>query len=381
MRAVSFSTVLTDPYRAGLALGEALIPLSPEVVFLFSSEHFSQPELLEGLHDALGNDDDIVLGNSGDGFYETSGASDYGAAVLGLNSDGQVRWRLDRIDGLNENLDDKFGHMMDSLSAAGETPCLGFMVSDFRIESGRIDALLRQSVDFPVVGGLATDEHRGENCYLYVNRTIVTDALLMLTAYGDLRFTIALENSQQAVGRAGLIEAASDTQIDRIDGVSAMAFVERETGKPLLHTDRGVLSVLVRDPKAPDEKRLRAIFQNFTLGSGLLGLFGGIDRGHSVQICRARPEDMVNKVRAIAETEHASGRRPAAALVISCSGRKALLGTLIEQEISALTTAFGADLPVAGFPSAGEIGPLRRGSAYTRNLFHNMTYVLLLIES
>jgi len=28
-------------------------------------------------------------------------------------------------------------------------------------------------------------------------------------------------------------------------------------------------------------------------------------------------------------------------------------------------------LPLAGFPSLGEIAPLRVGNGYTRNLFHN----------
>ena len=381
MRAVSSSTVVTDPYRAGLALGESLAPLSPEVVFLFSSEHFSVPELLEGLHDALEDDDVIVVGNSGDGFYETSGTSDYGAAALGLNSDGHIRWYLSSVQGLHENLDDKFERMMINLSAGGETPCLGYMVSDFRIESGRIDALLRQWVKFPVVGGLATDDFQRANCYLYANREVICDALVVLAAYGDMHFSISIENSQQAIGRTGLIEVAESTQINRIDGISALDFVERETGKPLLHTDRGVLTVQVRDPEAPDEKRLRAIFQEYSGNSGSIGLFGGIDQGHSVQVCMARPEDMVAKVQSIADTEQASGRRPVAALVISCSGRKALLGTLIEHEVGALTKAFSSELPLAGFPSAGEIGPLRRGHAYTRNLFHNMTYVLLLIES
>ena len=72
MRARSSSTIVTDPYRAGIALGESLATMSPEVVFLFSSIDYSVPELLEGLHDALDRDDVIVVGNSGNGFYETT---------------------------------------------------------------------------------------------------------------------------------------------------------------------------------------------------------------------------------------------------------------------------------------------------------------------
>lgn len=90
MQAISSSTVITDPYRAGIALGESLASMSPEVVFLFSSVHYSVPELLEGLHAALDRDEVIVVGNSGNGFYEITGAYDHGAAVLGADSSARL---------------------------------------------------------------------------------------------------------------------------------------------------------------------------------------------------------------------------------------------------------------------------------------------------
>ena len=48
-------------------------------------------------------------------------------------------------------------------------------------------------------------------------------------------------------------------------------------------------------------------------------------------------------------------------------------------EVKALREQIHADLPLAGFPSFGEIGPLKLGAEYSANLFHNMTYVLLLL--
>lgn len=380
MRAISSSTLITDPYRAGIALGESVAPMSPEVVFLFSSVHYSVPELLEGLHDALERDDIIVVGNSGDGFYESTRVADQGAAVLGLSSDGQVRWRLAHVERLHEDLEAKVEQLMATLSEEGETPCLGFLVSDFRVDASRIEAVLRETVGFPVVGGLAADEFRMESCYVYVNREVLSEALVVLAAYGDLRFSIRVGNSLQAVGRSGLIEVAEDAHIHRIDGISAMDFIERETGKPVLHTDWGILSLRVQDPEVAEEKRQRSIVRDSSARLGSLGLFAGIAKGHSVQVCLAHPEGLVAEVKAIAEAASVSGRASVAALVISCSGRKAVLGSQIGQEVSALTDAFAPGLPLAGFPSLGEIAPLQGAKGYTRNLFHNMTYVLLLIE-
>ena len=114
-----------------------------------------------------------------------------------------------------------------------------------------------------------------------------------------------------------------------IDGISAMDFIERETGKPVLQTDWGILSLRVQDPEVAEEKRQRSIVPDSSARLGSLGLFGGIAKGHSVQVCLARPEDLVAEVKAIAEAASASGRVPVAALVVSCSGRKAVLGTHI----------------------------------------------------
>lgn len=384
MRALSANTTIFDPYRAGLALGEALAPLRPEVVLLFSSTHYNTPELLEGLHDALDQDGVIVVGNSGNGVLTRDGAGDHGVSALALDSGGAVRWRLEHLSGLDDGLEDKFVQLMARLGDNGCSPCFGILISDLRVDAGRIESLLARHTRFPVVGGLATDNRQRSACYIYVGREVVSDALFVLAACGDLRFSIALANSPQTVGRAGIVDAAQGTQLLRIDGISATEFIERETGKPILHTDRGVLSLLVSDPQAEDEKRLRSIVRDVPKQPGTLALFAAIAAGNRVQLCRNSPDDLIADVRTVAAAEagRGSARAVAAALLISCSGRKLVLGQRMDEEVGALTAAFSRALPLAGFLSAGEVAPLRRNGApdaYTRNLFHNMSCVLLLI--
>lgn len=372
MRAVSATSVNHDPYRAGMALGETLGAVEPEVVFLFSSIHFAAPDLIEGLYDGLGRDDVIVVGNSGDGCFESSGVFDYGAAALGLNSDGRVSWRLDRVGDLNDNLERKLEGLISRLSE-GELPRLAYLVSDFRVDPCVVEATLNRTAAFPIVGGLAMDDRKGAACFIYANREVTNDVIVMLAAYGDLEFSLAVGNSQPSVGHPGRIEAASSHVIDRIDGVTAAEFIERETGKPVLQTDRGVLSVRISGPNGPNEARLRSIMLKATLSSGSLGFFGGVNVGETVQACQADPEIMLNEIRRIAGHLSGQGSEPAAALIVSCTGRKAFLGPLIEREVNELKQAFSPGLPIAGFPSRGEIAPLPRGEGYTRNLFHNMT--------
>jgi len=378
MRAVSASSVTHDPYRAGLDIGEAMAAIAPEVVFLFSSIHYALPDLLEGLYDGLDNDKVVVVGNSGDGCFGSEGVLDYGVAALAMNSDGAVRWRLERIGELNDGLDAQLAGLLERLAGGGETPCLAYLVSDFRVDVGALEASLHERARFPIVGGLAMDDRRGQSCFLYINREVVSDALVVLAAYGDLRFSIAVANTQRRVGRAARIESAEGNQIHRIDGMSAADFIERETGKPVLQSDRGVLSVKTGGHEAADEQRLRSIMLSAAPASGSLGFFGGVHAGDTIQVCQANSALMVEEMQAIGTALHARELPAAGALVISCTGRKAFLGALIEREVGELKNAFAATLPLAGFPSRGEIAPLARGSGYTANLYHNMTCVVVM---
>jgi hypothetical protein len=45
------------------------------------------------------------------------------------------------------------------------------------------------------------------------------------------KFSIHIENSITPIGQIGQIDAAHHNRIDRIDGLDAIRFIERETGK------------------------------------------------------------------------------------------------------------------------------------------------------
>jgi len=380
MRALSASTTVTDRYRAGVVLGEELSPLKPEVVFLFSSLQYGvDAELLEGLDDALETPGVVVVGNTGDGFYERGRVSNLGAAALALHSDGKVAWKVGSATGARA---DARGCTRTALarmkeSAGGSSPAFGFMCADFRADGSLIEAVLQEETEAPFVGGLAADDYRFQRSSLFLGREVLEDAVVVLGAYGEVPFEIAVGNSLRAVGTAGRVSEAKGRSVRSIEGLSAMDFIQRETGKPALSSDMGIVTFSISDPQRPEVKRLRSVLPGVEVATGAVGLLGGIEQGQSVQVCLANPEDLVREVYDIAA--HVRHLSPVAALVVSCAGRKETLGKHIEHEVRALSQAFPAGLPLAGFPSFGEFGPLREQGRLTRSFFHNMTYVVLLI--
>lgn len=380
--AKSTHSLASDPYRAGIELGTALAEIQPELVLVFAAvDHARNPELLEGLYDALGHREVIVAGNSGDGYFVPGQASNLGVAALGLTSHGAVRFRVASATGVQDEPEDAVRRCLAQLKEQQrEAPSLYFLFSDFRTDASRIETVVRDEIAVPVIGGLAADDNQMQQCYVFCNDQILTNHVVMVAVEGALNFDISIGNSLSPVGSAGLVDRASGTNVMQIDGLEAMAFIERETGKQVLQTDRGVLALTVTDSDRRDEKILRAIVPDFSVESGSLGLYGSIHAGKHVRVCLAEPEQLIGEVYRIAAEARSRHFEPAAAFFVSCNGRKWLLGEQIRHETLALSETFGIDLPLIGFASFGEIGPLKAADGgYTRNLFHNMTYVLLLI--
>ncbi|MEH6627565.1 MAG: FIST N-terminal domain-containing protein [Motiliproteus sp.] len=362
-------------------MGEGLAPLSPEIIFVFSTVHYGHSsELLEGLADSLDDSDVVVVGNTGDGYYHQDDCGDVGCVAMGLNSGGKVRWRYSTVSGVNA---DPEGCLLKAWSALqdmqDEEPRLLFMFSDFRTDASLFEKVLREQIKVPVVGGIAADDNQMVDCAVYAGDRCMRDSLVLVSASGDFDFSIHVGNSIAAVGKPGIIEHSQGTNIFEIDGLSAMDFIERETGKPVLQSDAGVTSLSILNPDDSSVRRLRAIVPNFSVAERSVGLYGGIEQGELVQVCCAEPEQLLAEVRMFSGRCREQAFSPCGILIVSCAGRKWLLGERIKMEVTELVTGSFSDLPLAGFPSFGEIAPLPVESGYSENLFHNMTYVVLLL--
>lgn len=383
MRTISASTTLVDPYRAGLALGLELATIRPEVVFLFCTAHYGNwDELLGGVYDGLEDPGVQLIGATGDGFLERNHVADLGAAALGLASDGAIRWHVAAHTGVQQDPRGTVRKTLGALQEAlqGRAPAAYFLFSDFHTDASVLETVLRDEVQVPVMGGLAADDNsKMEQCRVFCNQQHYADAVVMLACEGPLAFQVHIGNSIAPVGAAGRVEGAVGKTLQKIDGVDATQFIERETGKPFLHTDQGSIALTVAHTGFAGEKSLRALVENYRATDGSLTLHGGIADGEMVQVCLASPAQLREEVYKIAQIVQDSGWVPSAALIVSCAGRKSLLGGKVDFEVEAIRDACAEPFPMIGFSSFGEIGPLRHQGRYTRNLFHNMTYVLVLM--
>jgi hypothetical protein len=187
-------------------------------------------------------------------------------------------------------------------------------------------------------------------------------------------------NAAQAVGSEAVITRARGVEILSIDGAPALEFIESQMGKPMYKLDRGNICLRINDSSSPREKRLRAIDSFSGSAEGAVSLFGGIEEGERVQLCLTDPDKMLRNVRDIGAGIKDLDFKPAAGIIVSCAGRKQLLATRVEGEVQAVTSPEGGLSSLVGFTSFGEFGSVLLDGEYSRPLFHNMTYVLLVLD-
>jgi len=101
MQTKSAFSLNMDPYRAGIEIAESLQEIQPEIVFLFSSIHYNgSAELTEAIYNVMEQDDLLIVGCTGDGFYEQQKVANVGASALAINSNGKMQWHLSTAEGI-----------------------------------------------------------------------------------------------------------------------------------------------------------------------------------------------------------------------------------------------------------------------------------------
>lgn len=116
--------------------------------------------------------------------------------------------------------------------------------------------------------------------------------------------------------------------------------------------------IVVRSVLAVDEK------------NGSMAFGGDIPKGFLAQLMRANLERLITAAADSAGMTRAANPGPALAVVISCMGRRVVLGERAEEEIEAGLDALPPGVVQMGFYSHGEISPVRLSVA---SEFHNQT--------
>lgn len=229
----------------------------------------------------------------------------------------------------------------------------------------------------PITGGLAGDGGAFVQTWVLDDQGVSSNRLVCIGLYGpELHLSHGSAGGWSPFGPARKVTRSAHNILYELDGESALAVYKRYLGE---HA-KGLPASGLLFPFAMLGQNHNALGLIRTIlgvndTDGSLTLAGDIDPDGYLQLMHAGTDALVDGAQAAAEAAHGS---PAAvgqslALLVSCVGRKLVMGGRVDEEVEAVGAVFGPNTALTGFYSNGEISPFKHGEGCK---LHNQTMTI-----
>jgi hypothetical protein len=226
-----------------------------------------------------------------------------------------------------------------------------------------------------VSGGLAGDAARFEKTCVCFDGVGYDHHVAAVGFYGDrLLVGHGSMGGWDPFGPERRITRSAGNVLYELDGGSALALYKEYLGPHAADLPAsGLLFPL--DLILEDGTRLVRTILGVDETAGSLTFAGDVPEGARAQLMKANFDRLIDGAQGAAEGAYATlgGRTPALAILISCVGRKLVLGQRIEEEVEAVREVLGPSAVLTGFYSYGEIAPT---GVTTRCELHNQTMTI-----
>ena len=227
----------------------------------------------------------------------------------------------------------------------------------------------------PITGGLAGDGGAFQRTFTLGPRGVSDDGVVAIGLYGDhLRFRHGSFGGWEPFGPARKVTRCSGNVLHELDGEPALDVYRRYLGEyardlpasgllfpfAMLGEDHGAIGLI------------RTIL-GIDTADGSLTLAGEIEAGGYLKLMHASTDKLVDGAEAAAQAAATDLAGDRLAVLVSCVGRKLVMGNRVDEEVEAVAEVLGSQVALTGFYSYGEISPFMPGAACK---LHNQTMTI-----
>lgn len=218
-----------------------------------------------------------------------------------------------------------------------------------------------KSEEILVTGGLAGDGTKFEKTFVGLNAIPSTGKIVAIGFYGNqLVVSHGSMGGWETFGLERKVTKSNKNILFEIDGKNALSLYKTYLGKYAEELPGSALlfplSLVI---ESSNETVVRTILSINEVEQSMT-FAGDIPEGSKVRFMRANfdklihaASDAANNCLCVKDTI------PKLALLVSCVGRKIILGNRIEEEVEAVKDIFGPETTITGFYSYGEISPIK----------------------
>lgn len=254
-----------------------------------------------------------------------------------------------------------------------------FVLSDGALVNGSelvrgIDSVVKNKI--PVTGGLAGDGTHFKSTLVGLNSEPKEGSILAIGFYGDdIKISHGSMGGWDNFGLEKTVTASSSNTLFEIDEKNALEIYKTYLGKYAADLPGSALMfpLSVKLPEST-EPVVRTILSIDKENNSMI-FAGDVPVGSKVRFMKANFDRLIDAAALAAgqTLTFADNTQPKLALLISCVGRKIILGKRVDEEVETVTEAFRNKPIISGFYSYGEISPL---NPLGRCELHNQTMTI-----
>tara|TARA_R110002072_G_scaffold90500_7_gene202462 strand:- start:12194 stop:13321 length:1128 start_codon:yes stop_codon:yes gene_type:complete len=254
---------------------------------------------------------------------------------------------------------------------------LCFILSDgLHINGTRLVEGLKQELpkNTLLTGGLAGDGKRFSETLVCLNEKFDSQKVVVLGLYGNhINIEYGSMGGWDSFGPSRLVTHSENNILYTMDDQNALTLYKTYLGPHAKDLPSSALRfpLLVQLPNG--QKVVRTILA-IDEETGSMTFAGDIPKGSYAELMCANYDRLIDGASdAAQESMRNSTKPPELALLISCVGRKLVLGQRIEEEVEVIQDRFGKHTTLAGFYSYGEICPC---DGQHEAILHNQTMTI-----
>jgi hypothetical protein len=254
----------------------------------------------------------------------------------------------------------------------------GVQINGSALLAGMSDIL---GSDLPITGGLAGDGGAFQQTWVLDDAGAASDTIVALGLYGEsLNFCHGSFGGWSPFGPARKVTRCVGNILYELDGEPALEVYKRYLGDHAKGLPAsGLLFPFAMLGKDHDEIGLIRTILGVDETSGSLTLAGEIDPDGYLKLMHASTDALVDGAEAAAEAakKMLAGTGKGLVLLVSCVGRKLVMGGRVDEEVEAVAEVFGQGALLTGFYSYGEISPF---SPSVTCKLHNQTMTVTYLD-
>ncbi len=249
-----------------------------------------------------------------------------------------------------------------------------FVLSDgLQVNGSELAQGLNQA-GIPVTGGLAGDGYRFGKTWVMADAPAQSGQIVALGFYGDVSVKSGCFAGWEEFGAERVVTKSTNNVVYEIDGQPALALYKKYLADQAADLPasglRFPLSIQANKDELPLIRTLLAVDE----AANSLTFAGDVPQGYLCKLMRTNLDSLIDNAGLAAKAaSSASVQEAGLCLVVSCVGRRLVMGQLTEEELDAVQDKLGDSTSITGFYSYGELAPF---SDIMQCQLHNQTMTL-----